>query len=45
MLLKILMLLKKLTLKKYLLLGDMLELGKKSVAFHKDLSKLLTIQI
>ena len=32
---------KKINFKKYLLLGDMLELGKKSVAFHKDLSKVI----
>ena len=31
--------------KKYLLLGDMLELGKKSDVLHKNISKLLTLQI
>ena len=33
--------LKKEKFKKYLLLGDMLELGKKSEMFHKDLSKVI----
>ncbi len=32
---------KKTNFKKYLLLGDMLELGKKSEIFHKDLSKVI----
>ncbi len=32
---------KKRDFKKYLILGDMLELGKKSEAFHKDLSKVI----
>ncbi len=32
---------KKLNFKKYLLLGDMLELGKKSEFYHKDLSKVI----
>ncbi len=32
---------KKYKFKKYLLLGDMLELGKKSVVYHKELSKLI----
>ena len=32
---------KKVNFKKYLLLGDMLELGKKSYLFHKNLSKII----
>ena len=32
---------KKRDFKKYLILGDMLELGKKSEAFHKNLSKVI----
>ena len=32
---------KKVNFKKYLVLGDMLELGKKSESLHKDLSKVI----
>ena len=32
---------KKQNFKKYLVLGDMLELGKKSTFFHKDISKVI----
>ena len=32
---------KKIKFKKYLILGDMLELGKKSAFYHKELSKLI----